>query len=76
MIYRLIRNLYYQRTERVTISPIMNGKKLAVVISHDCDANRPDYWAEYAKREYEQGIKANFMIYTKLNRDGESASCD
>ena len=70
MLYRLIRNIYYQQAERVTLSPIMNGKKLAIVISHDCDANRPDLWAEYARREHEQGVKTTFMIYTKLNRDG------
>ena len=40
MFFRLIRNIYYQRESVVTLHPIMSGKKLAITITHDCDANR------------------------------------
>jgi len=39
MFWRLIRNIYYQSQQVVTLHPIMSGKKLAIVITHDCDAN-------------------------------------
>ena len=70
MFFRLIRNVYHQNAGAVTIHPIMDGKKVATIITHDCDANEPEYWAEYAAREHAIGVNASYMIFTKINADG------
>ena len=70
MLLRLLRNIYFNALRpAVTLSPIPDGNRLAMMFTHDCDANRPDLWRMYSQREREYGINSTFMIFTKYTRD-------
>ena len=70
MLLRFIRNVYFDKfNDAVTYHPIPNGHRLAVMFTHDCDANRPDLWRLFSRTERQYDINATFMIFTKYTRD-------
>ena len=70
MMLRFIRNVYFDKfNDAVTYHPIPNGHRLAVMFTHDCDANRPDLWRLFSRTERQHDINATFMIFTKYTRD-------
>jgi peptidoglycan/xylan/chitin deacetylase (PgdA/CDA1 family) len=71
ILLRLVASIYRQGEDRaVTLSPVPDGKKLAVMITHDIDYTRSLANAvNYAAFEREAGIRATYFMQAKYIRD-------
>ncbi len=71
VLLRMIEDIYRRGDDRaVTIAPVPEGKKLAVMMTHDIDYTRSLFNAiDYAEYEHEIGIPATYFMQTKYIRD-------
>jgi len=71
VLLRLIEDIYRHGDDRaVTLQPIPNNKKLAVLLTHDIDYTRSLTNAiDYATYEHDAGIRATYFMQTKYIRD-------
>lgn len=75
-LFHWVRHLYRQAQPlAVTLSPVPDGKRLAVVLTHDIDYRFSFANAlEYARWEHSQGISATYFVQTKYIRDWEDTN--
>jgi hypothetical protein len=71
VLLRLIRDIYREaEPDAVTLSPVPDGKSLAVMITHDVDYPQSlRNSLKYAELEQSRGIRATYFIQTKYIRD-------
>jgi len=71
VLLRLIGDIYRKGEDRaVMLQPVPEGKKLAVLLTHDIDYTRSlGNAVDYATFEHEAGIPATYFMQTKYIRD-------
>ena len=71
VLLRLIRGIYQKADDRaVFLSPVPDGKDLAVIISHDIDYTHSLINAvEYARLEHSLGVQATYFMQAKYMKD-------
>lgn len=71
VLMRLVRGIYQKADDRaVFLSPVPEGKDLAVIISHDIDYTRSLINAvEYARLERSLGVPATYFMQAKYMKD-------